>query len=276
MKTARIVAGLWLALTCAACGEAEDSDDTQQPAVMQDMAPDQAPDLAPDLPPAPACPVEGQEVCGATCVDTQTDVEHCGACGERCGRGAGCKMGACFCLTGGTWCGAGQCLTTLNDTNNCGECGKKCVLGEYCSEGTCVADHELSEVVRLTNEARKIARMCGDTSHTPVGQLTVNVLLNKSAQGHAQDMSDRNYFEHNTPEGTTPGQRMRAAGYMGGLMGENIAYGQANAQEVVAGWIKSPGHCRNIMNGDYAEIGVGVFRNPMTGRIYWVQNFGHP
>jgi uncharacterized protein YkwD len=274
MRHPHLFAGILLAMITSACGEAEDTNNAPAPEPDMVVEVDMTPDVAPDLP--PACPVEGESLCSGQCVDTQTNPEHCGECGERCGRGAGCKMGACFCLTGGTWCGPGECLATLNDANNCGECGKSCGDGEYCVNGGCVADQELAEVVRLTNEARKLSRMCGTTSHSPVGQLTVNMLLNTAAQGHAEDMAKRNYFEHDTPDGVTPTQRMRAAGYTGGTTGENIAYGQRDAADVVQAWIDSPGHCRNIMSGGYSEIGIGVYRDPASGRIYWVQNFGAP
>ncbi len=88
-------------------------------------------------------------------------------------------------------------------------------------------------------------------------------------------MAARGYFEHDTPDGVTPTQRMRTAGYTGRRTGENIAQGYSNPADVVQGWIDSPGHCRNLMSGGYTQIGIGYHRGG-PGRHYWVQNFGAP
>lgn len=68
---------------------------------------------------------------------------------------------------------------------------------------------------------------------------------------------------------------MRAQGFGGHLSGENIAAGQQEAPEVVAAWVKSPGHCRNRDARRFSGAGVGVaLRHASESGIYWVQNFG--
>ena len=69
---------------------------------------------------------------------------------------------------------------------------------------------------------------------------------------------------------------MIRAGYQPRLTGENIAYGPESAQEVVAGWLASPGHCANIMDSRFQSIGIGIAIGRKPGEIYWVQNFGAP
>ena len=69
---------------------------------------------------------------------------------------------------------------------------------------------------------------------------------------------------------------MLRAGYRPRISGENIAFGPQSAEEVVAGWLGSPGHCANIMGPRFQEIGVGVASGRKRGRIYWVQTFGAP
>lgn len=106
--------------------------------------------------------------------------------------------------------------------------------------------------------------------------------LGESARYHAQDMADKDYFAHESLDGSSPFDRMQRFGYSGAVMGENIAMGQPTAQEVVEGWMTSPGHRHNILlccyeaNGiDYEELGTGFGRpanNP--AQRYWVQNFG--
>ena len=258
-------AAIWL----GACGEATEAPEPAPPAAdMMSMV-----DMTEDL--APSCPDASQTSCSGTCLNLQEDVNNCGECGKACGFKGLCSDGECGCLNGGSWCGPGLCLQTLNDSNHCGACNNKCPAGNYCEDGKCVEGGEIAEVVRLTNEARAVGRMCGDTSHGAVGPLQINAQLNLAAQGHSEDMARRNYFEHDNPDGKSPTDRMRAAGYTGSRTGENIAVGQPTPKAVVDAWIKSPGHCRNIMNGGYTEIGIGFFKTSNQGP-WWTQNFGSP
>jgi uncharacterized protein YkwD len=64
--------------------------------------------------------------------------------------------------------------------------------------------------------------------------------------------------------------RINAAGYTWFMLGENIAMGHTSEQQVMEGWINSPGHCKNIMNAGFTEVGFGRDKN------YWTQNFGKP
>ena len=70
---------------------------------------------------------------------------------------------------------------------------------------------------------------------------------------------------------------MERAGYSFQAAGENIAAGQTTPQEVVDGWMQSPGHCSNIMSPSFTEIGVGYVLAPQ-GQLphYWTQTFGAP
>jgi uncharacterized protein YkwD len=95
--------------------------------------------------------------------------------------------------------------------------------------------------------------------------------LQTAAQKHAEDMKSRNYFDHVNPDGQTPTERIRAAGYpMDGTWytGENIAKGQTTAEQVMRDWMNSSGHRANILSKNFKEIGIGFTSN------YWVQNFG--
>jgi uncharacterized protein YkwD len=94
-------------------------------------------------------------------------------------------------------------------------------------------------------------------------------------------MGEHGYFAHDNPDGLDPFARMAAAGYSGLTMGENIAKGQQSPAEVLRGWMDSPGHCVNIMNPQYTELGVGFFAGMSDSQTYnvntlWTQNFGAP
>lgn len=120
-----------------------------------------------------------------------------------------------------------------------------------------------AEVVELTN-AERVAAGCPEVH--------VHDRLTTASRGHSEDMVERDFFDHTNPDGDGPGDRARAAGYDWRAISENIAWGYRTAEAVVAGWMDSPGHRRNILDCDAAEVGVGVADS--SGGPYWTQMFG--
>jgi uncharacterized protein YkwD len=131
-------------------------------------------------------------------------------------------------------------------------------------------------VVDLVNAARSKGRRCGSERFAPAPPLLASPRLDDAAAAHARDMARRNYFDHRGRDGKQPRDRVLRAGYQFRLTGENIAFGPETAEEVVAGWLDSPGHCANIMEPRFEHIGVGLATGRKRGRIYWVQTFGAP
>jgi uncharacterized protein YkwD len=125
-----------------------------------------------------------------------------------------------------------------------------------------------SVITKLVNEARKKGCKCGDTFYYPAPPLVWNEQLEKAAFEHSNDMYQKNYFSHVSPEGFKAGDRIEKAGYHWMMYGENIGMGYKNEKEMVEGWLKSPGHCKNIMNKGYKEMAVAKVGN------YWTQTFG--
>jgi uncharacterized protein YkwD len=131
-------------------------------------------------------------------------------------------------------------------------------------------------VVDLVNVARSRGRKCGAEWFDAAPPLDFSKQLNEASAAHARDMARRNYFDHVDSNGREPKDRVLRTGYRPRLSGENIAFGPESAEEVVAGWLASPGHCAYIMDARFRDIGVGVATGRKRGRIYWVQNFGAP
>ncbi|HVN45494.1 MAG TPA: CAP domain-containing protein [Steroidobacteraceae bacterium] len=134
-----------------------------------------------------------------------------------------------------------------------------------------------SEALQLVNEVRSRGARCGERSFGPAPPLSLSGTLGTVAFGHAADMAEHDYFEHRDLKGQSPADRVRGVGYREKLVGENIAYGPKSVEEVVQGWLNSPGHCENIMDPRFAEMGF-AFAPGRAGRhgLYWVQLFAEP
>ena len=153
-----------------------------------------------------------------------------------------------------------------------------CTKGGVTSEdpmnpgGTAVVPSTLNKtlMLQLVNDVRKKGCQCGDTYLKPVGALTWNDKLEEAAYKHSQDMYQKDYFGHNAPDGSNGGVRIQRAGYNWAAYGENIAQGPRTEKEVVEGWLRSPGHCKNIMSKSFKEMGVAKVGS------YWTQAFGTP
>jgi uncharacterized protein YkwD len=131
--------------------------------------------------------------------------------------------------------------------------------------------------LELINAARARGARCGDRAFAPVAPLTMSGTLSNVALGHAADMAQHNYFEHEDLSGHTPADRVRSTGYKEKLVGENIAYGPKSPEEVVQGWLDSTGHCENIMDARFAEMGIAYAPGQVAKHgLYWVQLLAAP
>lgn len=123
-----------------------------------------------------------------------------------------------------------------------------------------------SQVVALTNAERARAGLA------PV---VLNFELNASAQGYADTLAPGNCFGHQCGPLPQLSQRVESAGYTGwSALGENVAAGALSPEQVVAGWMSSPGHRANILNGRFTELGVGIASSGGHYGVYWTQHFG--
>jgi len=134
-------------------------------------------------------------------------------------------------------------------------------------------DNFKSDFLYYINKTRAQGCKCGSKWFPPAQPLTWSPLLAKSASGHARDMNNRHYFSHDSKDGRTMMSRIVQAGYYYNgwrtfYIGENIAQGQESIQQVMEEWFESPGHCENLMNPLFKEVGVPEYND------YWVQDFG--
>jgi uncharacterized protein YkwD len=130
-------------------------------------------------------------------------------------------------------------------------------------------------ILDLVNAARAVGRRCGGKYFVPAGPLAIDPVLTRAAGEHSRDMAQHDAFDHRGNDGSTPAERIDRAGFGAHRMvGENIAAGAMTPAEVTQGWLASPAHCENIMNGRFTLIGVGYAENRKTSSVvFWTQDF---
>jgi uncharacterized protein YkwD len=133
-------------------------------------------------------------------------------------------------------------------------------------------------ILDLVNEARAAGRRCGGKYFAPAGPLTLNPRLTRAALAHSQEMAKYGEFSHRGHDGSTPVLRVARTGYGGyRVIGENIAAGAMTPVEVTRGWLASPAHCENIMDGRFTQIGIAYAANLDSAvGMYWTQDFAAP
>jgi len=135
-------------------------------------------------------------------------------------------------------------------------------------------DNTMSEIVskqkmlNLVNNLRKSGCNCGSTYMPPVKNLNWDYQLERASISHSIDMNVQGYFSHVSLDGASFSDRINGTDYDGKPGGENIASGYGSEEAVFDGWKNSPGHCMNMMNGNFSDIAVGRSAN------YWTMVFG--
>lgn len=128
-----------------------------------------------------------------------------------------------------------------------------------------------SELVRIeTNEQRKL---------NGLPALVANTQLSLAAENKVDDMFKYQYFEHDSPQGKTPSDFVKGAGYEYLTIGENLALGVfSDEKDLVQAWMDSPGHRANILNSHFTEVGIAAKKGFYKGDSVWlaVQEFGRP
>lgn len=140
-------------------------------------------------------------------------------------------------------------------------------LGDWQAEGQKLLD--------MINSARTQPHQCGAQAFAATTPLAWNAMLATAAETHTRAMANGNFFDHKDRDGRTPGDRAELAGYVGRQIGENIAAGHDTVRKVVDGWLASPGHCANLMNPQFRELGAAYAVDPKSDAgIYWTAMFG--
>jgi uncharacterized protein YkwD len=124
-------------------------------------------------------------------------------------------------------------------------------------------------VVKLTNEER---------ADNDLSLLSASPLLTRAAQLKADDMAEKSYYAHVSPDGTIPPHWLDVVGYRYQIMGENLVVDRTESEDVVSAWMGSATHRQNLLNPTFTEIGIGVAYGAYKGEdtIYVVQMLAKP
>jgi uncharacterized protein YkwD len=128
------------------------------------------------------------------------------------------------------------------------------------------------EFLDAVNQARSVTRMCGNTSFPATSPVAWDDSLALAAYLHSLDMETNQFFSHTGSDGSDPGDRITREGYHWLTYGENIAVNYPTVSAVMQDWLASEGHCRNIMNPAFEEIGAAYAEGPFQGTpaaLYW-------
>ena len=135
------------------------------------------------------------------------------------------------------------------------------------------------EFLDAVNLSRSVDRMCGSTSYPATSPVAWSDVLAMAAYHHSEDMAINDFFLHTGSDGSTPGERITREGYDWWTYGENIAVGYPTVSAVMQAWLGSEGHCRNIMNPAFEEIGAAYAEGQYQGTSdapYWTFDLATP
>jgi uncharacterized protein YkwD len=125
------------------------------------------------------------------------------------------------------------------------------------------------------NAERAAGHRCGARLMPPSQPLKWDPALQSAAAMHSIDMAKRNYFEHRDPDGERVGQRAARSNYSWRAIGENLAGGDINVEEVMDGWLGSPEHCANMLDAAYADVALACVQQPGSKwGTYWTMVLG--
>jgi uncharacterized protein YkwD len=133
------------------------------------------------------------------------------------------------------------------------------------------------ELLALVNAQRAAGATCGDEQLPPAPALQWHAAMEAAAGDHLQDVAARGVLSHDGSDGSTVGGRALRHGYAWGGVGENVAAGHRSPALTLQQWLKSPAHCRTLMQANYRHVAV-VGRDVPGSRYgaWWVMVLARP
>lgn len=121
------------------------------------------------------------------------------------------------------------------------------------------------ELLQETNEQRRKKKL---------EQVVPNQILMNLARSYAKQLAEKNILTHEL-NGQDLSKRIKKSRYVFRFVGENLAVGSYTPTDVVKAWMGSKPHRHNLLNSNFTEIGIGMYKNK-HGQIFYCQIFGKP
>lgn len=137
-----------------------------------------------------------------------------------------------------------------------------------------------TSVTLATTEKAMLLKHNRARANRGLKKLCIHPALQRAAEKHSQDMIDKDYFSHDSKDGSTFAQRIKREGYKYRYAGENIAYGSGflgAPDNIFRNWMNSSGHRTNILNKNFREVGIGAVTGNYKGinnTTIWTADFG--
>jgi uncharacterized protein YkwD len=142
-------------------------------------------------------------------------------------------------------------------------------------QASCGIPDFAAAALAAVNQRRAAGATCGSRgSFAAAAPLRWSSQLAVASAAHSADMAAQNYFSHTSADGRSMTDRVNATGYSWASLGENIAAGYSGIDSVVEGWMRSEGHCANIMDPAFDEMALACAIGAAGSRYgqYWTQN----
>lgn len=138
-------------------------------------------------------------------------------------------------------------------------------------------EHRITRTLMYINRVRSSERLCGTATYSAAPPVSWNAKLASAALVHSEDMSIYDKIDHEVARHSTLASRIDDSGYDWKLFAENVAGGPNTPEQTIDSWMTSPGHCKNIMNPNYIEIGMACAINAASSyRSYWTLVLASP
>ena len=125
--------------------------------------------------------------------------------------------------------------------------------------------------VSVSAERRMLADLNATRAHAGLPLLKLDTRLTQVARAHGIDMAQHNYFAHESQNGQSPFDRMRADRISFGWAGENLAM-SPDEQTAYQALLQSPEHLANIMQRHFTKVGIAAVQGS-DGEMLFVQDF---
>jgi uncharacterized protein YkwD len=145
-------------------------------------------------------------------------------------------------------------------------CAAACLLTPVAAALACAGS--ATAPTRVTVPSAQSATLClinSARAQRGLSRLSATSSLARAASAHSRDMAIRDFFSHDSPDGSTPAQRIGDVGYLAGAstwtIGETIGWGSGDSASpgaIVRMWLHSPPHRAILLSGRYRDVGIGI------------------